>query len=248
MNPPLPPRDALSKPSYPTDLTNAEFTPAASIPESTALPMNSEPVSKLPSPSITKAEPDIGTSCTTVTVSATLLFISKYSTKKSNLSGLVERGIGTFKLNSSGEKPVSIAGLNDMSLINHSPDSALICKMVSVFTVLSSLNLGLNVCSMVSKFCIPSMSSSNWRTTGSFVESSVNSEPKNVWFTNWDVFKLEPDKWKNNLPLLIFELLPSIILLVVWPFTFAVKVYATFFLRVNDFNGFVSTTTLSSNP
>ena len=37
------------------------------------LPKNKEPVNKLPSPSITKPEPTIGTSCITVTVS-TLLF------------------------------------------------------------------------------------------------------------------------------------------------------------------------------
>ena len=177
MNPPLPPKDALSKPSYPTDLTNAEFTPAASIPESTALPKNKEPVKRLPSPSITSAEPDIGTSCNTVTVSATLLLISKYSIRKSNLSGLIDLGIGTFKSNSSGEKPVSIAGLRDKSLINHSPDSALNCNTVSMFTVLSRLNFGLKVCSIVSKFWIPSTSSSNCRTTGSPVASSVSSNP-----------------------------------------------------------------------
>ena len=248
MKPPLPPNEALSNPSYPTDLTNAEFTPAASIPESTALPIKSDPVSKLPSPSITNADPDIGTSFITVTVSATLLFISKYSIKKSNLSGLVDFGIGTFKLNSSGENPVSIAGFKDKSLINHSPDSARNCKIVSVFIVLSKLNFGLKVCSTVSKFWIPSISSFNCSTTGSLVASSVSSNPKFEWSTSCEVFKFEPDKWKYNLPFLITLPLLETTLFVSLPFIFADIEYVTFFLRVNAFRGFVSTTTLSFNP
>ena len=49
----------------------------------------------------------------------------KYSIKKSNLSGRCDLGIGTFRLNKSGENPVSIAGLNDKSLTYHSPESIL---------------------------------------------------------------------------------------------------------------------------
>jgi len=248
MNPPLPPNEALSNPSYPTDLINAEFTPAASIPELSALPINNEPVSKLPSPSITNADPDIGTFCKTVTVSDTLLFISKYSNRKSNLSGLIERGIGTFNLNWSGENPVSIAGRKDKSLINHSPDVALICSIVSSFIVLSKLNLGLKVCCIVSKFCIPVIASSSCKTTGSPVASSVSSTPNDVFgLSIFDVFKLEPDKWKYNLPILTTSVLSNNFF-VVRPFTLAVNVYTESFLIENDFSDVVSTTTLSFVP
>ena len=138
-----------------------------------------------------------------VTVSATLLFISKYSTKKSNLSGLCVLGNGTFTVNSSGEKPVSIAGLKDKSLINHSPDSALNCNIVSVLIVLSKLKFALKVCSTVSKFCIPCISSSSSKTAGIPLSTSVNSNPKYLWsVSNFEVFKFEPDRWKNNLPFL----------------------------------------------
>ena len=54
-------------------------------------------------------------------------------------------GIGTLNLNSSGEKPVDTAGRNDKSLITHSPECILICKIVSVFSILSNLNLGVKV-------------------------------------------------------------------------------------------------------
>ena len=182
-------------------------------------------------PSIIKAEPDIATSCTVVTVSATLLLMSKYSIKKSNLSGLWVLGIGTFILNSSGENPVSIAGLRDKSLINHSPDSALICSIVSTLAVLSKLNFGVKVCSMVSKFCIPSISSSSCKTTGWPPSESDSSAPKYVCELNsFEVFILDPDKWKYSLP--AFLTLPSITLDVVIPFTLAEMVYAELFLSV----------------
>ena len=75
-----------------------------------------------------------------------LLLISKYCIKNVNLSGLnVFLGIGTLNLNWSGEKPVSMAGCKDTSDISHSPDSILNCIIVSVFSILSSLKLGLNV-------------------------------------------------------------------------------------------------------
>ena len=148
-------------------------------------------------------------SCTVVTVSATLLLMSKYSIKKSNLSGLWVLGIGTFILNSSGENPVSIAGLRDKSLINHSPDSTLICNIVSTFAVLSKLNFGVKVCSIVSKFCIPSISSSSCKTTGWPPSESDSSAPKYVCELNsFEVFMLDPDKWKYSLP--AFLTLPSI--------------------------------------
>ena len=54
-------------------------------------------------------------------------------------------GIGTLNLNSSGEKPVDTAGRNDKSLITHSPECILICKIVSVFSILSNFNFGVKV-------------------------------------------------------------------------------------------------------
>ena len=61
------------------------------------------------------------------------------------------------------------------------------------------------------------------------------------------MFKLDPERWKYNLPFFCM-LFDSTVLLVVLPFTFAVNVYATFFLTVNDLVGLFSTTTLSFKP
>lgn len=60
--------------------------------------------------------------------------MSRYSIIKSKLSGLNVFGfIGTLNLNSSGENPVLAAGAKDKSLIIHSPEWILNCKIVSVF-------------------------------------------------------------------------------------------------------------------
>ena len=85
-------------------------------------------------------------------VSFVLLFISKYSTKRSSLSGRVERGNGTVSSYSSGENPLSIAGLSDKSLMCHLPESALICNRVSVLVSLSKFNRGKNVNSILPSF------------------------------------------------------------------------------------------------
>ena len=82
-----------------------------------------EPVNKLSLPSNTKAEPDICTLLIKLNVSDVFPLTSMYCIKKAKLSGLYVFGfIGTLNLNSSGEKPVLEAGLNDKSLIIHSPE------------------------------------------------------------------------------------------------------------------------------
>ena len=108
--------------------------------------MNIEPVIILSSPSKTRAEPDMVMLSKNVIVSAVFPFISRYSIRKSKLSGRSVLGlIGTLNLNSSGEKPVLDAGTNDMSLNTHSPECILICNVVSVFFILSNLKLGVKV-------------------------------------------------------------------------------------------------------
>ena len=54
-------------------------------------------------------------------------------------------GIGTLTLTLSGEKPVSRAGLKEISDTNHSPDSTLNCKILSKFVTRLFLNGTLNV-------------------------------------------------------------------------------------------------------
>ena len=55
-----------------------ELTPASSIPDPTVFPINTDPLSKLLSPAISKLSPTNVTGNTSVSACARLLFTSKY--------------------------------------------------------------------------------------------------------------------------------------------------------------------------